>query len=105
MDNILDFIILEQQYKASLRRQWTPEDRFRSLIDDQYWYGTVLKRRPFSEETPNSSWQCYHIRWDDGATDWLSPWDMQPLSLEEEEEEGSHSQLCDHFLCIVLVRG
>ena len=82
MDNVLDFIILEQVYKDSLKQQWSVGDRFRSLIDDQYLFGTILKRRPFSEDAPNSVWQSYHIRWDDGATDQLSPWDLHPLETE-----------------------
>lgn len=82
MDNILDFIILEQHFKASLKHKWADGDRFRSMIDNQYWYGTILKRRPLSEDYPNSSWQCYHVKWDDGATDQLSPWDMQPVETD-----------------------
>ena len=85
MDNVLDFIILEQVYKESLKRQWSSGDRFQSLIDDQYWSGTILKRRPFSEDTPNSVWQMYHIKWDDGATDQLSPWDLHPLEIDNGE--------------------
>ena len=85
MDNVLDFIILEQVYKESLKRQWSSGDRFQSLIDDQYWSGTILKRRPFSEDTPNSVWQMYHIKWDDDATDQLSPWDLHPLEIDNGE--------------------
>ena len=44
-----------------------------------------------SEEHPNSYWQCYSVLWDDGATDLLSPWDMEPLQNGEEgEEEGEY---------------
>ena len=85
MDNVLDFIILEQVYKDSLKQQWSSGDRFQSLIDDQYWSGTILKRRPFSEDCPNSLWQMYHIKWDDGATDQLSPWDLHPLEIDNDE--------------------
>ena len=86
MDNVLDFIILEHVYKESLKHHWSPGDRFQSLIDNQYWYGSILKRRPYSEDMPNSVWQSYHIKWDDGATDQLSPWDMRPLTDNERDE-------------------
>ena len=81
MDNVSDFIILEQVYNDSLKRQWSSGDRFQSLIDDQYWSGIILKQSPFSEDTPNSVWQMYHIKWDDGATDQLSPWDLHPVPM------------------------
>jgi bromodomain and WD repeat domain-containing protein 1/3 len=79
MDNSLDFLILDSIYKASLHRHWEPGDKFKSLIDGSYWAGTVLTKQSYSEEYPNSFWQCYHVKWDDGATDQLSPWDMEPL--------------------------
>ena len=39
-----------------------------------------------SEDLPNSYWQCYHVLWDDGATDQLSPWDMEPLPSDDDGE-------------------
>ena len=38
----------------------------------------VLKKQPFQDDLPNSHWQCFQVKWDDGATDLLSPWDMEP---------------------------
>ncbi len=32
-----------------------------------------------SDEYLNSFWQCFHVLWEDGATDHLSPWDMEPI--------------------------
>ena len=47
MDGMLDFLVLDSVYKPSIHRQWQPDDRFCSLIDNTYWYGTVIKREPF----------------------------------------------------------
>ena len=78
MDGVLDFLVLDSVYKKSIRRQWPAGDRFRSMIDGMYWYGTVLGQEPFNPAFPSSYWQCHRVKWDDGATDQLSPWDMQP---------------------------
>ena len=48
----------------------------------------MLQRKPLQEEYPSSHWQCFQVKWDDGATDQLSPWDMEPLSQDEESSEG-----------------
>ena len=37
----------------------------------------VIKREPHNGDLPHSYWQCYQVRWDDGPTDRLSPWDME----------------------------
>ena len=44
---MLDFLILDSVYKTSVRRQWQPDDRFCSLIDNAYWHGKVISREPF----------------------------------------------------------
>ena len=62
--------------------------RFCSLIDGTLWRGEVMKQEPFSEEFSNSYWQCYHVTWDDGATDQLSPWDMEPVPPDGEGKDG-----------------
>ena len=63
--------------------------RFCSLIDGSCWSGTVLELEAFSDQLPQSLWQCYQVRWDDGASDRLSPWDMEPLPNSPEEERAS----------------
>ena len=77
MDGVLDFLVLESVYKRSIHRAWPTGSRFRSLIDGMFWYGMVLGQEPFSSEFPSTYWQCYRVKWDDGATDQLSPWDME----------------------------
>ena len=47
MDSVLDFLILESLYKVSVRRSWEVGDRFRSLIDSKYWYGSIKEKKPF----------------------------------------------------------
>ena len=67
-------------------RVWSEGSRFRSEIDGMYWYGMVLGQEPFSSELPGSMWQCYRVEWEDGATDQLSPWDMEPVGSEVSED-------------------
>ena len=86
MDNVLEFLVLESLYKKSVQRAWLEGSRFRSKIDGMYWYGVVRGRELFSSDYPGSQWQCYRVEWDDGATDQLSPWDMEPVRGGEEED-------------------
>lgn len=37
-------------------------DRFRSIIDDAWWFGTVESQQPFQPEYPDSSFQCYSVQ-------------------------------------------
>ena len=87
MDNVLEFLVLDSVYRKSIQRVWSEGSRFRSMIDGMFWYGVVLKQEPFNSAYPSSYWQCYRVQWDDGATDQLSPWDMDPVEEEEEAEE------------------
>ena len=86
MDNVLNFIILEQVYKDSLKRQWSSGDRFQSFIDDQYWSGTILKQSPFSKCIRNSVWQSYLVLWESGGTDRLNPWELHPPEINGDKD-------------------
>ena len=103
MDNVLDFIILEQVYKDSLKRQWSSGDRFQSLIDDQCWSGTILKQSPFSEDTPDSVWQMYHIKWDNEITNCqVSPWEILPINADTiytHKSEWADTRDANRILC------
>ena len=46
---------------------------------------------PCSEEYPKSYWQCCHVLWEDGATDLLSPWDMEPIPQRNNSHPYSNS--------------
>ncbi|KAH0630960.1 hypothetical protein JD844_004374, partial [Phrynosoma platyrhinos] len=54
-------------------------DRFRSIIDDAWWFGTVESQQPFQSEYPDSSFQCYSVHWDNNEREKMSPWDMEPI--------------------------
>ncbi|XP_043927396.1 bromodomain and WD repeat-containing protein 1 [Protopterus annectens] len=79
MPDVIDFIVLRQFFDEARQRTWKPRDRFRSVIDDAWWFGTVLKQEPANHEYPDSPFQCYSIRWDTDEVDRLSPWDMETI--------------------------
>ena len=89
MDDVLDFIILKTVYTDAFRRKWSPGDRFQSIISGRYWPGTITKKTPFSEDTPNSLWQLYHVQCDDDTTGKVSPWELHSL----ETNDGKTSRL------------
>ena len=41
MDGVVDFLILDSIYKTSVQTQWSNGSTFKSLIDNQYYTGTV----------------------------------------------------------------
>jgi hypothetical protein len=47
MDSVVDFLVLESLYKISVCSQWQEGDRFRSLIDGEFWFGTVEEKIAF----------------------------------------------------------
>ena len=49
------------------------------MADKLWWLGTVLERKPFDCDYPDSTFQSYSIKWegDDQEPDQLSPWDME----------------------------
>lgn len=79
MPDVIDFLVLRQFYEEARQRNWQSHDRFRSIIDDAWWFGTVLSQEPFQPEYPDSHFQCYIVRWDNTETERLSPWDMEPV--------------------------
>uniref|UniRef100_A0A8C2U2J1 Bromodomain and WD repeat-containing protein 3 n=1 Tax=Coturnix japonica TaxID=93934 RepID=A0A8C2U2J1_COTJA len=79
MPDVIDFLVLHQFYNEAKERNWQIGDRFRSIIDDAWWFGTVESQQPFQAEYPDSSFQCYSVHWDNGDTEKMSPWDMEPI--------------------------
>uniref|UniRef100_A0A8C6P815 Bromodomain and WD repeat domain containing 1 n=1 Tax=Nothobranchius furzeri TaxID=105023 RepID=A0A8C6P815_NOTFU len=79
MPDVIDFLVLRQSYDEALRRNWQPNDRFRSVIDDAWWFGTIDCQEPYQPEYPDSLFQCFKVRWDNGETEKLSPWDLEPI--------------------------
>ncbi|XP_070606542.1 bromodomain and WD repeat-containing protein 1 isoform X2 [Erythrolamprus reginae] len=80
MPGVIDFLVLHQFYREAVQRSWQPYDQFRSIIDEQWWFGTVLSQEPYQSQYPDSPFQCYSVKWDNGETERLSPWDMEPIS-------------------------
>ncbi|KAM8965151.1 bromodomain and WD repeat-containing protein 3 isoform 2-T2 [Sarcophilus harrisii] len=79
MPDVIDFLVLHQFYNEAKERNWQNGDRFRSIIDDAWWFGTVESQQPFQPEYPDSSFQCYSVHWDNNEREKMSPWDMEPI--------------------------
>nr|XP_008105713.1 PREDICTED: bromodomain and WD repeat-containing protein 1 isoform X2 [Anolis carolinensis] len=91
MPDVIDFLVLRQFYDEARQRNWQPYDRFRSIIDDAWWFGTVLSQEPYQPQYPDSPFQCYSVKWDNGEIERLSPWDMEliPENVEPPDELGA----------------
>ncbi|KAM9355467.1 PH-interacting protein [Pholidichthys leucotaenia] len=79
MPDVIDFLVLRQQFDKARRRQWSIGDRFRSVIDDAWWFGTIESQEPYQPQYPDSLFQCYNVCWDNGDTEKMSPWDMEVI--------------------------
>ncbi|XP_034017957.1 PH-interacting protein [Thalassophryne amazonica] len=79
MPDVIDFLVLRQQFDNARKRQWSIGDRFRSVIDDAWWFGTIESQEPYQLQYPDSLFQCYNVCWDNGDTEKMSPWDMEPI--------------------------
>ncbi|XP_033846640.1 PH-interacting protein isoform X2 [Periophthalmus magnuspinnatus] len=79
MPDVIDFLVLRQQFENARRRQWSIGDRFRSVIDDAWWFGTIESQEPYQPQYPDSLFLCYSVCWDNGDTERMSPWDMEPV--------------------------
>ncbi|CAL1586002.1 unnamed protein product [Knipowitschia caucasica] len=79
MPDVIDFLVLRQQFENGRRRQWSIGDRFRSVIDDAWWFGTIESQEPFQHQYQDSLFLCYSVCWDNGDTERMSPWDMEPV--------------------------
>nr|XP_045005740.1 bromodomain and WD repeat-containing protein 1 isoform X2 [Jaculus jaculus] len=91
MPDVIDFLVLRQFYDEARQRNWQSCDRFRSIIDDAWWFGTVLNQEPYQSQYPDSHFQCYIVRWDNTEIEKLSPWDMEPIpdNVDPPEELGA----------------
>ncbi|XP_072126416.1 bromodomain and WD repeat-containing protein 3 isoform X2 [Mobula birostris] len=79
MPDVIDFLVLRQFYDEAKKRNWKVGDRFRSIIDDAWWFGSVESQHPFQPEYPDSLFQCYNVCWDNNELEKLSPWDMEQI--------------------------
>uniref|UniRef100_A0A6A7G1C5 PH-interacting protein isoform X2 n=3 Tax=Hirondellea gigas TaxID=1518452 RepID=A0A6A7G1C5_9CRUS len=85
--DVLDFLVLKQTYDVSLNRSWPLGERFRCIIDDAWWLGTVELHEPYLDYCPDSLFMCYTVTWDNGEKERLSPWDMEPIDTAVEAGE------------------
>jgi hypothetical protein len=79
MAHVVDFVILRQIYDKAIEKDWRAKDKFRCIIDDVWWIGVIEAKKPFQDEYPDSNFQCLQITWDNGESEQLSPWDLEPL--------------------------
>uniref|UniRef100_A0A673LR35 Bromodomain and WD repeat-containing protein 3-like n=1 Tax=Sinocyclocheilus rhinocerous TaxID=307959 RepID=A0A673LR35_9TELE len=79
MPDVIDFLVLRQSYDEARHRVWTSSNRFRSVIDDAWWFGTIVCQEPYQSEYPDSLFQCFKVKWDNGETEKLSPWDVEAI--------------------------
>uniref|UniRef100_A0A673GNJ9 Bromodomain and WD repeat-containing protein 3-like n=1 Tax=Sinocyclocheilus rhinocerous TaxID=307959 RepID=A0A673GNJ9_9TELE len=96
MPDVIDFLVLRQSYDEARNRAWRSIDRFRSVIDDAWWFGTIVGQEPYQSEYPDSLFQflwrglfltsCF-CRWDNGETEKLSPWDVEAIPENAEQPE------------------
>ncbi|KAI4883177.1 hypothetical protein NFI96_033131, partial [Prochilodus magdalenae] len=87
MPDVIDFLVLRQSYDEARNRIWMPNDRFRSVIDDAWWFGTIVCQEPYQAEYPDSPFQCFKVKWDNGETEKLSPWDIEAIPENAQQPE------------------
>uniref|UniRef100_A0A8C8F8F8 Bromo domain-containing protein n=1 Tax=Oncorhynchus tshawytscha TaxID=74940 RepID=A0A8C8F8F8_ONCTS len=67
MPDVIDFLVLRQSYDEARSRVWQPNDRFRSVIDDAWWFGIIVCQEPYQPEYPDSHFQCFKMgQWRNG---------------------------------------
>ncbi|CAI9738520.1 PH-interacting protein-like isoform X2 [Octopus vulgaris] len=79
MPDVIDFLVLKQTYDNAMKHKWKSGHKFRSMIDDMWWMGSIESQEPFQPEFPDSMYQCFNVHWDNGEMEKLSPWDMEPI--------------------------
>uniref|UniRef100_A0A8C7V7E3 Bromo domain-containing protein n=1 Tax=Oncorhynchus mykiss TaxID=8022 RepID=A0A8C7V7E3_ONCMY len=87
MPDVIDFLVLQQFYDEAKEHNWQTGMRFRSIIDDAWWFGSVEDQQPLQPEYPDSLFQCYTVKWDNSEREKMSPWDMEPIPDEAELPE------------------
>ncbi|XP_051521573.1 bromodomain and WD repeat-containing protein 3-like isoform X6 [Myxocyprinus asiaticus] len=106
MPDVIDFLVLRQSYDEARNRVWRPNDRFRSVIDDAWWFGTIVCQEPYQLEYPDSHFQCFKVKWDNGETEKLSPWDVEaiPENAQQPESEGAGVPVTDEEIIEILYK-
>ncbi|XP_034746089.1 bromodomain and WD repeat-containing protein 3 [Etheostoma cragini] len=104
MPDVIDFLVLQQFYNEAKEHNWQPGMRFRSIIDDAWWFGSVEDQQPLQPEYPDSLFQCYAVKWDNGEREKMSPWDMEPIPEEAAlpEQVGDGVEVAEEELMALL---
>ncbi|XP_065649848.1 PH-interacting protein-like isoform X3 [Hydra vulgaris] len=79
MPNVVDFLVLKHIYEESLMHYWKEGVRFRCIIDDKWYFGSITNNSPFEEDFPNSSFLSLTVEWDSGESERVSPWDLEKI--------------------------
>ncbi|KAL1260016.1 hypothetical protein QQF64_007843 [Cirrhinus molitorella] len=106
MPDVIDFLVLRQSYDEARSRVWRSNDRFRSVIDDAWWFGTIVCQEPYQSEYPDSLFQCFKVKWDNGEIEKLSPWDVEaiPENAEQPESESAGVPVTDEEMIDILYK-
>jgi bromodomain and WD repeat domain-containing protein 1/3 len=83
MAGVTDFVILKQVFDRGMEKSWKAKDRFRCIIDDVWWFGTIESREAFDLNYSDSPFQCFNVVWDSSDTEKLSPWDLEPINMKK----------------------
>lgn len=92
MKNVIDFLVPRMFYEQALRLNWKPTDRFRSIIDNQWWFGTVKEIGDHvsgDNSYKNSNFQNIRVLWDSKDEEAMCAWDLEPCTDRFPE---SHAQ-------------
>lgn len=84
--NVIDFIVLKQHYDAGMENNdyWRTGVRFRSIIDNLWWFGTVQER--LEEPSP---FQSILVKWDNDDVETMSPWDIERIENDADAAPGN----------------
>ena len=93
MPHVVDFVVLRQYYERGIERVWRPRDRFRCIIDDVWWVGQIHSVAPFQAEYPECQFQSLKVLWDQGDFEDFSPWDVEPLTSVNVQQQQNSAQV------------
>ncbi|RWS27480.1 bromodomain and WD repeat-containing protein 3-like protein [Leptotrombidium deliense] len=68
-----DFVVLKKYNKSG---DWLVGDRFRTLLNQAWWLGTITKYTASFAGNIQSWFHCFEVTYDTGDSELLSPWDL-----------------------------
>ena len=99
MDDVVDFLVLRHNHESAMSVTWSAGDSYRCQIESQWWHGKVLQVSPLDPALPDSPFLSIKCLWDSGEEERLSPWDLEqiPADLEEEEVNVTREDIEKHL--------